>query len=58
MSVQAFLPVMDSIDRAEAAGEIPEAFKMIAKQLHDAAKVLGLEKFGEEQQAKAEKWKA
>lgn len=46
VSVQAFLPVMDSIDRAEAAGEIPEAFKMIAKQLHDAAKVLGLEKFG------------
>lgn len=45
-SVQAFLPAMDSLDRAEAAGEVPESFKGIAKQLHDAAKMLGLEKFG------------
>jgi molecular chaperone GrpE len=45
-SVQAFLPAMDSLDRAEAAGEVPDALKGIAKQLHDAAKALGLEKFG------------
>lgn len=45
-SVQAFIPAMDSLDRAEAAGDIPESFKGIAKQLHDAAKALGLEKFG------------
>lgn len=46
LSVQAFLPVMDSLERAETAGEVPEAFKGIAKQLHTAAKELGLEKFG------------
>ncbi len=46
LSVGAFLPVMDSLDRAEAAGDIPDSFKGIAKQLHDAAKALGLEKFG------------
>ncbi|HYD93525.1 MAG TPA: nucleotide exchange factor GrpE [Candidatus Paceibacterota bacterium] len=46
LSVQSFLPAMDSLDRAEAAGEIPEAFQGIAKQLHTAAKELGLEKFG------------
>lgn len=45
-SVQAFIPAMDSLERAEAAGELPESFKGIAKQLHDAAKALGLEKFG------------
>jgi len=46
MSVQAFIPVMDSLARAEATGEVPELFKGIAKQLHDAAKTLGLEQFG------------
>lgn len=46
ISVQAFLPVMDSLERAEAAGEVPESFKGIAKQLHDAAKTLGLAKIG------------
>lgn len=46
MSVSAFLPAMDSLDRAEAAGEVPESFKGIAKQLHEAARMLGLEKFG------------
>jgi molecular chaperone GrpE len=46
VSVSAFLPVMDSLERAEAAGEIPEAFQGIAKQLHEAARVLGLEKVG------------
>lgn len=46
VTVGAFIPVMDSLARAEGAGEIPEAFKGIAKQLHDAAKSLGLEQFG------------
>ncbi len=47
VSVRNFIPVMDSLERAEAAGEVPESFKGIAKQLHDAAKTLGLTKFGE-----------
>lgn len=46
VTVGAFIPVMDSLGRAEGAGEIPEAFRGIAKQLHDAAKSLGLEQFG------------
>lgn len=46
LSVRAFIPVMDSLDRAESAGEIPEAFQAIAKQLHEAAKLLGLARFG------------
>jgi molecular chaperone GrpE len=47
VSVRNFIPAMDSLERAESAGEVPEAFKGIAKQLHDAAKTLGLQKFGE-----------
>lgn len=46
-ATEAFIPVMDSLARAESAGEIPEAFQGIAKQLHDAAKSLGLAQFGE-----------
>lgn len=46
VSARAFIPVMDSLERAEAHGEIPEAFSGIAKQLHEASKTLGLEKFG------------
>ncbi len=46
LAAGAFLPAMDSLERAEGAGGIPEAFKGIARQLHDAAKTLGLEKFG------------
>lgn len=46
VAVRNFIPAMDSLERAEAAGEVPEAFKGIAKQLQDAAKALGLEKFG------------
>jgi molecular chaperone GrpE len=45
-SARAFLPAMDSLARAEAAGEIPEAFAGIARQLHEGAKSLGLEQFG------------
>jgi molecular chaperone GrpE len=47
VSVRNFIPAMDSLERAEAAGEVPESFKGIAKQLHDAATTLGLFKFGE-----------
>lgn len=46
ISVRAFIPVLDSLTRAEQAGEIPEAFQAIAKQLHDAIKQLGLAPFG------------
>lgn len=45
-TVGAFIPVMDSLERAEASGEVPESFRGIAKQLHEAATLLGLEKFG------------
>jgi molecular chaperone GrpE len=45
-SVEAFLPAMDSLARAESSGGIPEAFQGIAKQLHDAAKSLGMAQFG------------
>lgn len=47
VAVRNFIPVMDSLTRAEASGEVPESFKGIAKQLHDASKALGLTKFGE-----------
>lgn len=46
LGATAFLPVMDSLIRAEALGEIPEIFSGIGKQLHEAAKTLGLSKFG------------
>ena len=42
----AFIGVMDTLDRAESAGEVPEAFQAISKQLHSAATSLGLTKFG------------
>lgn len=45
-ATEAFIPAMDSLARAESVGEIPEAFQGIAKQLHDAAKSLGLIQFG------------
>ncbi len=47
LTIGAFLPVMDSLSRAEASGEIPEAFQGIAKQLHTAAHALSLTKIGE-----------
>lgn len=46
ISARAFIPAIDSLERAEGAGEVPVAFAGIAKQLHDAVKNLGLEKFG------------
>ena len=45
-ATEAFIAVMDSLARAEAAGEIPASFTAIAKQLHDAANSLGLAQFG------------
>lgn len=45
-SVGAFLPVLDSLSRAEAFGEIPEALKGIARELHEGMKTLGLSSFG------------
>ena len=43
---RAFITAMDSLARAESAGEIPASFQAIAKQLHDAANSLGLAQFG------------
>ncbi len=43
---RAFITAMDSLARAESAGEIPASFQAIAKQLHDAASSLGLVQFG------------
>ena len=44
---QAFIGVLDTLERAEAAGDVPDAFQAVAKQLHAAATSLGLTKFGE-----------
>lgn len=46
ITVGAFIPVIDSLNRAEASGEIPEAFQGIARQLHEAVKSLGISQFG------------
>lgn len=46
-ALKSFLPAMDSLSRAQEAGEIPESFAGIAKQLEDAAKGHGLVSFGE-----------
>ena len=45
-AAKAFIGVLDSLTRAEAAGEVPEAFQAISRQLHDAATSLGLISFG------------
>lgn len=45
-AASAFIGVLDTLERAEAAGEVPDSFKAVAKQLHDAATSLGLVKFG------------
>ncbi len=44
---RAFIAAMDSLALAEQHGEVPESFRGIAKQLHDAATSLGLTSFGE-----------
>lgn len=46
-AAQAFIPALDSLDRAERAGSIPESMQGIVKQLHEAVRSLGLERFGE-----------
>jgi len=45
-AARSFITAMDSLVRAEQAGEIPESFQAIAKQLHTAANGLGLATFG------------
>ncbi len=42
----AFLPVIDSLERAQALGELPEGFAGILKQLEGAVLKLGLSQFG------------
>lgn len=46
-AVEAFLPALDSLARAESMGGIPEGFAGIAKQLSGSAEAAGLERFGE-----------
>ena len=45
-AAEAFIPAIDSLERAQSAGELPEGFVGIVKQLEVAAKSLGLEQFG------------
>jgi molecular chaperone GrpE len=45
-AAMAFLPAIDSLDRANGSSEIPEGFAGIVKQLEDALKKLGLTQFG------------
>lgn len=45
--LKSFITPMDTLERAGQAGEIPEAFQSIAKQLEDAAKAHGLTQFGD-----------
>ncbi len=44
-AAEAFLPVLDSLERAKASGELPDGFAAIVKQLESAAKSLGLTQF-------------
>jgi len=41
------LPILDDLDRASEHGELTGGFKVIADQILNATKKLGLEKFGE-----------
>lgn len=45
-AAQAFLPALDSLERAEAHGAVPEGMQGVVKQLHEAVRSLGLERFG------------
>lgn len=45
-TVGAFLPALDSFERAKRAGEIPKGWDGIVKQLEDAASSLGLSRIG------------
>lgn len=42
-SVSAFLPALDSLERAQTGGELPNGFEAIAKQLESAFLTLGVE---------------
>lgn len=46
-AARAFIAVLDSLARAQQAGEIPASFAGIAKQLTEAARSLALAPFGE-----------
>jgi molecular chaperone GrpE len=46
-AASAFIPAIDSLERAEAHGDVPEGFKAVARQLHEAVNSLGLNRFGE-----------
>jgi molecular chaperone GrpE len=46
-AAEAFMPAMDSLERAKDGGELPEGFSGIVKQLENAAKSIGLVQFGE-----------
>lgn len=46
IGVRAFIPTLDSVERAKASGELPEGFLAIAKQLESAATAAGLSQFG------------
>jgi molecular chaperone GrpE len=46
VAARAFIPAMDSLGRAAESGEVPEAYVGISKQLEEAARALGLERFG------------
>lgn len=45
-AAEAFIPALDSLERAEGHGEVPEGMRGIVKQLHEAVRSLGLERFG------------
>jgi molecular chaperone GrpE len=42
----AFIPAIDSLERAKTTVELPEGFAGILKQLEDATRKIGLERFG------------
>jgi molecular chaperone GrpE len=46
-AAKAFLPAIDSLERAKEHGELPEHFVGIVKQLESAMQSLGLEQIGE-----------
>lgn len=45
-AAEAFLPALDSVERAKEANGIPEGWQGIVKQFEDAARSLGLVRFG------------
>ncbi|MBA3789079.1 nucleotide exchange factor GrpE [Patescibacteria group bacterium] len=46
VAAKAFLPAIDSLERAQMSGVLPEGFEGIVKQLEGAAQSLGLTQFG------------